>query len=78
MSSHVYLHVMVNLGDIDTVDLVDELKNRRDDGETDAVEEESDEDEKLKEISYALKFGMNDKCIELMRVFLNDKFGIIL
>lgn len=74
MSRRIYMHVAVDLSDIDTEDLSEELQSR-DDAPLKAPDEATTS---LQEIYYALKFGLNDRAIELMRRHVSDQLGVVL
>lgn len=64
--------VDVSLDDFDTEDLVDELESR---GESAG---DPEDDEGLREVYYALKFGLDDRAMQLMRRYVCDTLGVIL
>lgn len=82
----VNVDVEVWLDDIDTDDLVDELAKRGDVAIGKAKVAwlpatpplSGDEPHPLHEIYYALKFGLSDKALDLMRAHLADELGVVL
>lgn len=74
MYKTVTVDVEVSLDDFETDDLVAELESRNVSfgGATeDAVST-------LSELHYALKFGLNDKALEVARRYVNDQLGTAL
>lgn len=82
----VNVDVEVWLDDIDTEDLVDELAKRGDVAINKAKNAglpatpplSGDVPHPLHEIYYAMKFGMDEKALELMRAHLADELGVVL
>jgi regulator of sirC expression with transglutaminase-like and TPR domain len=73
VSVRVSTYVDVDLDEIDTDDLVEELKSRgREELQT------IDHDSRLTEIFYAFKFGKEDEAIRLSRNYVADALGKIL
>jgi hypothetical protein len=72
----VTVDVEVSLDDFETDDLVTELESRNV-----TVGGGMSEDaaiSALSELHYALKFGLNDKALELARRYVNDQLGVAL
>lgn len=74
-----YLDVDVELSDIDTYDLREELESR------DAIEPPAaipplngEETHPLHEIYYAFKFGLTDRAADLSRAYVCDQLGVVL
>lgn len=66
-----YVEVEIDIEDIDTEDLEDELTRRRGStGEGSSVA--------LSDIYLQLKFGNEARALELMRTFIEDQMGVIL
>lgn len=80
----VNVDVEVWLDDIDTEDLADELSKRGDiavaksAGIVVVPPLSGDVPHPLHEIYYALKFGLNERALELMRTHLADELGVVL
>lgn len=77
--------VDVSLGDFETSDLVDELASRGDLSRAIKPEDmpqvpplHGEERHPLHEIYYALKFGLREKAIDLMRDHINEQLGTAL
>ena len=71
-------YVSVDFDDIDTYDLIDELESR---GFTMLEDGDFDPDqgnEKLVAIFEALKIGQEDRAFDLMKLFLQDRLGVII
>jgi hypothetical protein len=67
-----YVEVEIDLEDIDTDDLEDELTRRRggiSDGPVTVA---------LSDIYLQLKFGNDDRALEMMRSFVADQMGVVL
>lgn len=74
-----YVDVDVDLGDIDTVDLQNELASRqRTEGATVTPPLNGEEVHPLHEIYYAFKFGLSDRATELARKYVCDELGVVL
>lgn len=71
---YVNIDVNVDLDDFEDEDIAEEYEKRNLATDIDLVEA----DERLKEIYYALKFGMDEKANELTRLFVCDALGVIL
>lgn len=77
MGRIICIRAEIDLGNIDTDDLVDELKKRKYYAREKVVDvtPSIDSDLAMREIYYAFKFGMQEKTFELTRAYVNDKFG---
>lgn len=75
MYKTVTVDVEVSLDDFETDDLVEELESRNV-----AFGGSSEEAalSTLSELHYALKFGLNDRAIEIARRYVNDQLGTAL
>jgi len=75
MYKTVTVDVDVSLDDFDTDDLVDELESR---GAPFGGVSGHEAVSTLSELHYALKFGLNDKALDLARRYVNDQLGTAL
>lgn len=65
-----------DLEDFTDKQLIEELKKRDLGGATPRLN--SEEVHPLHEIYYALKFGLNEKAVELMRDYVSEELGVVL
>ena len=72
----VTVDVEVSLDDFETDDLVTELESRN--VTVGGGMSEGAAISALSELHYALKFGLNDKALELARRYVNDQLGVAL
>lgn len=70
----VTVEVDVDLGDLETDDLLEELESRGKSVDSPAT----DSDRQLVEIYHAFKFGLSDRATELARAYVCDQLGVIL
>lgn len=75
--SRTYINVEVDVSEFDTEVLARELKNRKNKKE-ESGESLADFNESIREIYYALKFGNNDRALDLMKTYVCDQTGFIL
>ena len=75
MYKTVTVDVEVGLDDFETDDLISELESRN--VSFGGVSEEAALST-LTELHYALKFGLNDKALEVARRYVNDQLGTAL
>lgn len=64
--------VDVSLDDFETDDLIEELESRG------AKETTATGESALHEVYYAIKFGLDDRAMQLMRRYVCDTLGVIL
>jgi hypothetical protein len=76
MYKTISVEVEVDLDDFDTDDLVAELESRNVTVGGGMSEEAAIS--ALSELHYALKFGLNEKALELARGYVNDQLGTAL
>ena len=69
--SRTYINVEVDVSEFDTEVLARELKNRKN-------KKEESRESLIREIYYALKFGNNDRALDLMKTYVCDQTGFIL
>jgi hypothetical protein len=74
MMRTITVDVEIDLGDFDDDDLIDELESR---GQS-VAGTLGDGAASLQEIYYALKFGLNERALELMRRHISDQLGVVL
>lgn len=67
--------VEVDLDDFDDDDLIDELESR---GISHGCVSAEHALSTLSELHYALKFGLNDRALEVARRYVNDQLGTVL
>lgn len=77
ISKCIDIDVDVDLGDFQTKDLQDELTKRKV-GTADTQKQNGDEPHPLTEIYYALKFGLDQRAMDLTRAFVSDAMGVVL
>ncbi len=77
-----YIEVDVDLEEIDTDDLLAELRERNklapSDRPSSTPSLSSEETHPLHEIYYAFKFGLTDRATELARAYVCDELGVVL
>lgn len=78
-----YVDVDVPLADINTIDLLTELKDRKVEGSHEKVIAaipplSGEETHPLHEIYYAFKFGLVERATELARAYVCDELGVVL
>jgi hypothetical protein len=79
-----YVSVQIDMSDIDTDDLMEELRDRQkstlshDAAIILAPPLKDGGGHALHENYYAIKFGMDARAVDLMRVYLNDQLGTAL
>lgn len=77
-----FIDVDVDLEEIDTDDLLAELRERNKVGSSETPSNtpplNSEETHPLHEIYYAFKFGLTDRATELARKYVCDELGVIL
>jgi len=76
MYKTISVEVEVDLDDFDTDDLVEELESRNVTAGSSMSQDAAIS--ALSELHYALKFGLNDKALELARRYVNDQLGVAL